>query len=86
MQTDVTPALLDRLANWLGCGYLSDLKYLDEGKRAELAHLLYAMSSDAASLRQWNDALTYLTSQPGAKSRADARERLIRALEDRDPA
>lgn len=82
MHTDVTPALLDRLASRLGCGYLSDLKYLDEARRAELARLLDAMPSDAAPLQQWNDALSYLTAQPGANSRAEARERLLAALED----
>lgn len=80
MCIDETCPLLDRLAKQLGCLYLSDLKYLDPAKQADLVRALNATPTGAASLQQWNDALSYLTSQPGAGSRAEARDRLLAAL------
>lgn len=80
MQTEETRPLLDRLAKQLGCGYLSDLKYLDAPKRAALVRLLEQTPCDAASLQQWNDALAYLSDQPGAPDAAAARAGLIRGL------
>lgn len=50
--------LLDYLAGKLGCVYLSDLpRYRDT---ADMRALLLNISEQEYSLRDWNDALSYL--------------------------
>lgn len=53
--------MLDFLASQMKCEYLSDLRYLPEGKRRILAERVEALGADEYDLRQWNDALEYLT-------------------------
>ncbi len=62
------------------CQFLSDIKYLDELDRKRLAHILERIPPDAATLKEWNDALQYLTKQPPEKSAEAAREQLIQSL------
>ena len=51
--------------------YLSGLHYLNDWQRTRLIRALEQTPSDAAELREWNDALEYLT---GARPRASAEE------------
>lgn len=63
--------LLEALSIQADCTYLSDLKHLDGLRRARLVRALERVPPDAAELREWNDALEYLT---GAQSCADAEQ------------
>ena len=53
--------LLDILAAKSGCMYLSDLA--GTGGDPLLPHYLEEMDADAFSLREWEDAVAYLTGQ-----------------------
>ena len=72
--------LLDYLAYRAGCAYLSDLRFLDEPRRAGLAALVRRIPAGAADAGAWNDALEYLTSAPPERTAEAARERLIAGL------
>ena len=71
-----TLPLLDELARQMGCEYLSDLRFLDALARQALGCALKALPSRYASLREWNDALAYLTGEP-PQSTADAARALL---------
>ena len=72
-----TLPLLDELARRMGCEYLSDLRFLDALARQALGCALKALPSRYASLREWNDALAYLSGEPPEPTAADARARLL---------
>ena len=55
-----TMGLLDILAAKSGCMYLSDLAV---GKVLLLPHYLRELDADAFSLREWEDAVSYLTGE-----------------------
>lgn len=60
MESVKTMGLLDILAAKSGCMYLSDLS---EGKRLLLPHDLMGIEAEAFSLREWEDAVSYLTGE-----------------------
>lgn len=72
--------LLDLCACRLGCQYLSDLRGLQGWQRAQLAGVLRDVAAGEALLREWNDALSYLTGEGPAASPEEARARLIGRL------
>ena len=72
--------LLDHLADRCHCAYLSDLRFLNEAQRRRLACEIEAVSADAASLREWNDALEYLTGRSAEQTVEEARARLSDCL------
>lgn len=72
--------LLEVLSMQVNCQFLSDIKYLDELDRRRLAHILEHIPPDAAALKEWNDALQYLTKCPPEETAEAARERLIQSL------
>ena len=53
--------LLDALSIQADCTYLSDLHHLNDWQRTRLVRALEQTPSDAAELREWNDALEYFT-------------------------
>lgn len=59
MKTELS--LLDLLTLQMNCTYLSDLRSLDGCQRAIIAHRLERLPARAEDLRDWNDALEYLT-------------------------
>ena len=65
--------LLDRMAQEIGCLYLSDLRWPDGAGRKKLADLVQRLTPDEASLREWNDALAYLTDAPQQPTAEQAR-------------
>lgn len=73
-------SLLDAISVQMGCGYLSDLRYLDSGQRAMLAQKLERIPPGHASLFEWNDALEYLAGAPPCDSQAAAKETLLMLL------
>lgn len=72
--------LLDALSTQANCMYISDLKYLNGWQRVKLTQTLERVTADCADLREWNDALVYLTGSPPQKTAQAARERLITLL------
>lgn len=76
--------LLELAASRLGCEYLSDLRYIDGLQRARLSRQLEKVPDSAVSLREWNDALEYLTGQPPEPTPEAAKARLLQTL--RSPA
>lgn len=74
-------SLLEAMSIQMGCAYLSDLRFLDGVQRGILAEKLESIPARAADLRDWNDALEYLTrnSRPMADAE-QARAALIAAL------
>ena len=82
MGENLCPAtpLLEYLAGRCHCVYLSDLRFLNEAQRRRLAREVEAVSADAVSLREWNDALEYLTGRPPEQTAEEARARLSDCL------
>lgn len=56
--------LLDILADAIGCSYLSDLTLLEV--RPQLRRALCRLEADAYPLREWNDAVEYITRKSAA--------------------
>lgn len=73
----LTLPLLDYLAYKSGCEYLSDLPQVSGWRRARSRRALERVPPEAASLRDWNDALAYLAQAPPELSARAARERLM---------
>ena len=82
MGENLCPAapLLEYLAGRCHCAYLSDLRFLNEAQRRRLACEIEAVSADAVSLREWSDALEYLTGRPPEQTAEEARARLSGCL------
>lgn len=72
--------LLDMLAVHANCDYLSDLPHLDIWQKMRLARVLENISADTATLREWNDALEYLTGANACINAEQARAALIAGL------
>lgn len=74
-------SLLDVMAVQMGCMYLSDLRFLNSGQRALLAQKLERPTAEDKDLRDWNDALQYLTGDGQPRATAEeARAALIAGL------
>lgn len=58
MPSNSSAALLEKLAQWTGCTYLSDLRH--PPRRNCLRQLLSGIEPDSHSLWEWNDAIEYL--------------------------
>ena len=79
-------SLLDYLANSMACTYLSDLNFLDSARRRMLAREVERIPTGDVSLREWNDALSYLTGGLPAHSSQEAKRRLVAGLSQDTPA
>jgi len=74
----VYPAsLLDVIAFELHCEYLSDLRFLSHDQCAVLVYRLAGLPAESVCLKEWNDALNYLTSAPPERTAQTAKDRLI---------
>lgn len=69
--------LLDFLARTLHCDYLSDLKFLSRNQRQILAETVSGIQPDSTPLREWNDALQYLTDSGSMDTQESAKQFLI---------
>lgn len=83
-QLDAQMSLLDCLAYCVGCTMLSDLHHMTRLERSRLVHALEQMAPEDASLKDWNDALVYLTGASAEPTAAAARARLINSLSGSD--
>lgn len=78
---DGSMCLLDLMAVQMGCTYLSDLHDLDREQRLFLAERLKPLHAREADLRDWNDALHYLTGDDEPRATAEeAQTALIAGL------
>lgn len=73
-------SLLDLLSIQMKCEYLSDLRFLSPEQRRCLAHKLKCLIPREEDVREWNDALTYLTDAPPEATAQAAKERLVALL------
>lgn len=62
---------------------LSDLHGLTPPERRRAVRVLGTVPAEAASLTEWNDALSYLTDAEKADTVEGAREQLIRLLSEK---
>lgn len=74
-------SLLDLISVQMGCMYLSDLRFLSQTQRGSLAKKLEPLRPRQEDLREWNDALAYLTGTPAEKTAQAAKARLIALLQ-----
>lgn len=72
--------MLDLLAIQMGCMYLSDLRFLSLEQRRYLAQRLDRLTPREEDVREWNDALEYLTGAPPEDTAQAAKERLVHLL------
>lgn len=73
-------SLLEYLSVQMGCIYLSDLHFLSEGKRRILAQWLEQLEAREQDIREWNDALEYLTGLLPKQTSREAKSSLLVAL------
>lgn len=73
-------SLLDLLSIQMGCMYLSDLRFLSLEQRRYLAQKLDCLTPREEDIREWNDALEYLTGAPPEDTARAAKERLVHLL------
>lgn len=77
----VEQSLLDLLSIQMGCMYLSDLRFLSPEQRRYLAQKLDCLTPRQEDIREWNDALDYLTGAPPKESAQAAKEQLVKLLQ-----
>ncbi len=68
--------LLELLSAQMGCEYLSDLLFLSPVQRLYLADRVSRLIPREKELREWNDALMYLTGAPPERTAWAAKRRL----------
>ena len=73
-------SLLDVLSIQMGCMYLSDLRFLSPEQRRYLAQRLDRLTPRQEDIREWNDALDYLTGEPPEDTAQAAKDRLVHLL------
>lgn len=78
MMTD--QSLLDFLSIQMRCMYLSDLRFLSPEQRRYLAQKLDQLTPREEDVREWNDALDYLTGAPPEETTQAAKEQLVKLL------
>lgn len=76
----VEQSLLDLLSIQMGCMYLSDLRFLSQEQRRYLAQRLERLTPLEQDIREWNDALDYLTDALPEDTAQAAKERLVSLL------
>lgn len=81
---DAQMSLLDCLAYCAGCTMLSNLHHITRLERSRMLRALKQMTPEDASLKDWNDALVYLTGAAAEPTASAARIRLIEGLSGSD--
>lgn len=76
----VEQSLLDLMSIQMGCMYLSDLRFLSPEQRRYLAQKLDRLTPREEDVREWNDALDYLTGAPPEETAQAAKEQLVKLL------
>lgn len=78
IEADVS--LIDFLAKEMGCVYVSDLTHLNAWQQKHLAAVLEELPAEAASQREWDDALCYIEMLPPQSDAEKDRKCLLAAL------
>lgn len=73
-------SLIEDIKAWSGTYYLSDLRYLTSTQCRTIVSNLKLTDENDYTLDQWNDALTYLTASPKAKTPNQAKSEIIAYL------
>lgn len=73
-------SLLDFMAAWAKCGFISDLRYMNVVQRILLLRSLEKVKPEDAELAEWIDALTYLTDEIPALTAKEVRQQIMTAL------
>ena len=73
-------SLIDFLAKEVDCAYISDLTHLSARQQQRLAAVLEKLPSEAASQREWDDALSYIETLPPQTDAEKDRQCLLAAL------
>ena len=76
----VEQSLLDLMAIQMKCEYLSDLGFLSPEQRRYLAQKLNRLTPREEDIRDWNDALNYLTGAPPERTAQAAKAKLVQEL------
>ena len=77
----VRQSLLELLSIQMGCMYLSDLRFLSLEQRRYLAQKLDRLTPREEDVREWNDALGYLTGASPEETAQAAKEQLVKLLQ-----
>ncbi len=72
--------LLDEVAAYMECQYLSDLHFLSPYQRCVLATHLERHEAERHALFEWNDALKYLSGLDAEDTASAARDKLLQSL------
>lgn len=80
MQKQPLLSLVDYLAYMTHCEYVSDLHFMDDIRKWRAYHALEQLPAEAYSLKEWNDALCYMTVNEPQSTAAQARTELMDAL------
>ena len=76
----VEQSLLELMSTQMGCTYLSDLRFLSPAQRQHLAWEVERLVPQEEDVRDWNDALDYLTGAPPEETASAAKEQLVSLL------
>ena len=76
----VEQSLLDLLSIQMKCEYLSDLRFFSQEQRRYLAQRLDRLTPREEDVREWNDALIYLTGASPEDTAQAAKARLLYLL------
>lgn len=76
----VEQSLLELMSTQMGCTYLSDLRFLSPAQRQHLAWEVERLVPQEEDVRDWNDALDYLTGAPPEETASAAKEQLVNLL------
>lgn len=76
----VEQSLLELMSTQMGCTYLSDLRFLSPAQSQHLAWEVERLVPQEEDVRDWNDALDYLTGAPPEETASAAKEQLVSLL------
>lgn len=76
----VEQSLLELMSTQMGCTYLSDLRFLSPAQRQHLAWEVERLVPQEGDVRDWNDALDYLTGATPEETASAAKEQLVNLL------
>lgn len=75
-----TISLIEYLHYKVGCDYISDLKHLGMTDRITLLYVMYKITPEEFTLKEWNEALTYILNEEPCETPIEAHERFIDTL------
>ena len=81
---NIKVSLVDLMAMYVGCEYVSDLHQINDIQRMKLAEILKKIAANDEDLFDWNDALEYISGKSKPHTCAEeAKAALIAALTEK---